>query len=303
MQRTLKVLIDAGKGWNDDNVFKHSAAVSFYTLFSLAPISIIAVSIAGVVLGRDAAAQQFAAQISELVGKDSAKMIESTIQASQAAHGNWVSTIVGLVVLLVGATSVFGQLQDSLNQIWGVRAEPARSGWMVLLFQRLISFGMVLTIGFLLLVSLMVSTVIQAMMHTANGKLTVPPAVAQAIDLTIALGVITLLFAAFFKFLPDVVLPWRSVWGSSFLTAVLFSGGRYLIALYLGHSNVASVYGAAGSLVALLVWIYYSCAIMFYGVEYLRASHAADGLPVKPKKTAVLVRQELVGAQRPANAA
>jgi len=297
VQRTLKVLIGAGKGWNDDNVFKHSAAVSFYTLFSLAPITIIAVSIAGVVLGRDAAAQQFAAQVGDLVGQDSAKMIQSTVQASEAAHGNWLSTVLGLGVLIVGATSVFGQLQDSLNQIWGVRAEPARSGWMVMLLQRLISFGMVLTIGFLLLVSLMVSTLIQAMLHSANGKLTVPPAVAQGIDLVIALGVITVLFAAFFKFLPDVVLPWRSVWGSAFLTALLFSGGRFLIALYLGHSNVASVYGAAGSLVALLVWIYYSCAIMFYGVEYLRASREEDGMPVKPKKTAVLVREELAGAQ------
>jgi membrane protein len=297
VRRTFKVLVNAAKGWSDDNVFKHSAAVSFYTLFSLAPITIIAVSIAGFFLGRDAATQQFAAQMAEMVGKDSAKVIQTTVAASEAAHGNWVSTIVGLVVLLIGATSVFGQLQDSLNQIWGVRAEPARSGWMVMLFQRLISFGMVLTVGFLLLVSLMVSTVLQAMLHSANGKLTVPPAVAQGVDLVVAVVVITLLFAAFFKFLPDVVIPLRAVWGSAFLTSILFSGGRFLIALYLGHSNVASVYGAAGSLVALLVWIYYSCAIMFYGVEYLRASREADGMPVKPKKTAVLVRQELVAAQ------
>jgi len=297
VQRTFKVLLAAGKGWNDDNVFKHSAAVSFYTLFSLAPITIIAVSIAGFFLGRDMAAQQFAAEISELVGKDSDKMIQSTVQASETASKNWISTAIGVGVLLVGATSVFAQLQDSLNQIWGVKAEPARSGWMVMLFQRLISFGMVLTVGFLLLVSLVVSTVIQAMLHSANGKLTVSPAIAQGIDLVIALVVITALFAAFFKFLPDVVLPWRSIWGSAFLTAVLFSGGRFLIALYLGHSNVASVYGAAGSLVALLVWIYYSCAIMFYGVEFLRAGREEDGVPVKPKKTAVLVREQLAGGQ------
>ena len=297
MQRTLRIFVSAGKGWSNDNAFKHSAAVSFYTLFSLAPVSIIAVSIAGYFMGRDVATRQFAAQMSELVGKDSAQVIQSTVQASQAAHGNWVSTIIGLGVLLVGATSVFGQLQDSLNQIWGVRAEPKRSGWLVMLFQRLISFGMVLTIGFLLLVSLAVSTFIQSVLHTANGQLTVAPAIAQGIDLVVALGVITVLFAAFFKFLPDVILPWRSVWGSAFLTAVLFSGGRFLIALYLGHSNVASVYGAAGSLVALLVWIYYSCSIMFFGVEYLRASRLDEGGPIRPKKTAVLVREELVTAR------
>jgi membrane protein len=294
MRRWLKVLLAAAKGWSADNAFKHSAAVSFYTLFSLAPLTIIGVGLAGLVLGRERATRQFSAQMTELVGKDGAKAILATLDAARSPHANWISTVTGIVILLIGATSVFGQLQDSLNDIWSVRAQPRRSGLAVFLLQRLLSFGMVLTVGFLLLVSLVLTTAIQAMVHTADGRLSLPPAALQAIEFVSALAVITVLFTAFFKILPDVQLPWRGVWPSALLTAALFSVGRVLIATYLAHSTVASVYGAAGSLVALLVWIYYSCAIMFYGVEIIRYDRMQRRLPVKPKKTAVLVRQEIV---------
>jgi len=294
MRRWWRVLIAAGKGWSADNAFKHSAAVSFYTLFSLAPITIIALAIAGSVLGRQRAAEQFTAQMTQLVGADGAKTIQATITAVQSQPRNWLSTAFGAGVLLVGATSVFAQLQDSLNQIWSVRAQHRRGGLAALLLQRLISFGMVLTMGFLLLVSLMLTTVLETIVRSADGRLTVSPAALQAIDVIVALAVITALFAAFFKILPDVQLPWRGVWGSAFFTAALFSIGRVVIATYLAHSTVASIYGAAGSLVALLVWIYYSCAIMFFGVEITRFDRQDRGLPVQPKKTAVLVVQHVV---------
>jgi membrane protein len=294
MRRWLKVLLAAAKGWNADNAFKHCAAVSFYTLFSLAPLTIIGVGLAGLVLGRERATRQFSAQMTQLVGQQGAKAIEATLAAAQSPHANRVSTAVGIVILLVGATSVFGQLQDSLNDIWSVRAAPRESGLTVFLLQRLLSFGMVLTVGFLLLVSLLLTTVLEAMVHSADGGFALPPPVLPAIEFLVALAVIAVLFTAFFKILPDVQLPWRGVWPSALLTAVLFSIGRLLIATYLAHSTVASVYGAAGSLVALLVWVYYSCAIMFYGVEVIRADRAQRRLPVKPKKMAVLVRQEVV---------
>jgi membrane protein len=294
MRHWWKVLIAAGKGWSADNAFKHSAAVSFYTLFSLAPITIIALAIAGAVLGPKQAAQQFSAQMTQLVGADGAKAIESTIAAVQKQPRSWVSTVFGAGVLLVGATSVFVQLQDSLNQIWSVRAQHRRGGLATLVLQRLISFGMVLTMGFLLLVSLVLTTVLETIVESADGRLTIPPAALQSIDVIVSLVAITVLFAAFFKILPDVQLPWRGVWGSAFFTAALFSIGRILIATYLAHSAVASIYGAAGSLVALLVWIYYSCAIMFYGVEITRFDRQLRGLPVQPKKTAVLVVQHVV---------
>lgn len=294
MVRWLKTSLEAGKRWNDDNAFQHASAVSFCTLFSLAPITIIAVGIAGFFLGQKEAARQFSAQMAQLVGHDSAKLIQSTMQATLSRQGNWLSTIIGGVILIVGATSVFGQLQQSFNQLWGVRTKPSKSGLLLLVVKRVISFAMVVVIGFLLLVSLVVSTALQAMVESFHQHYTVPPPMLQALDLVAALGVITVLFALLFKVLPDVLLRWREVWRSAFLTALLFSIGRYLIALYLGHSTIASVYGAAGSLVALLVWIYYSSAIVFFGVEYLRASHLGAGLPIRPKKTAVVVREELV---------
>lgn len=294
MVKGLKTAIEAGKRWNDDNAFQHSAAVSFCTLFSLAPITIIAVGIAGLFLGRQEAASQFTAQLAQLVGHDSASLIQTTMQATLSRQGNLISTIVGGAILVIGATSVFGQLQQSLNQLWGVRTKPSKSGLLLLVVKRLISFAMVVVIGFLLLVSLVISTALTAMVHSFHRASTLSPPVLQALDVVVALGVITVLFALLFKVLPDVQLRWREVWRSAFLTAVLFSVGRFLIALYLGHSTVASVYGAAGSLVALLVWIYYSSAIVFFGVEYLRADHVASGLPIRPKKTAVVVREELI---------
>ena len=295
MRRWLKILVAAGKSWNADNAFQHSAAVSFYTLFSLAPLTIIGVGLAGLVLGKERATRQFSAQMTQLVGREGAQAIQATLDAAASSpHANRVSAAIGLIILLVGATSVFGQLQDSLNEIWSVRAAPRRSGLTVFLLQRLLSFGMVVTVGFLLLVSLLLTTALEAMVRTADGGFRLPPLALQGIEFGVALIVITVLFSAFFKILPDVQLPWSGVWPSALLTAVLFSIGRILIATYLAHSTVASVYGAAGSLVALLVWVYYSCSIMFFGVEVIRSDRSLRRLPVKPKKMAVLIRQEII---------
>jgi len=290
----FKILGTTASNWNADEAFKESAAVSFYTLFSLAPITIIALAIAGLVFGKEAATKQLSAQLSQLVGKNSADMIQHTVASSAPQTHGWVSTIIGIGILIVGATTVFGQLQDSLNSIWKVKAKPSRSGWMVMLATRLISFAMVLTVGFLLLISLVLTTALSALVEMTNGRFSFPPEVLQVADLVVALGVITVLFAMIFKVMPDVQLPWRQVWLGAFGTSLLFSVGRVLIALYLSHSTVASAYGAAGSLVALLVWIYYSCAILFFGAEFVRAYCAAKGVEVLPKKTAVRVREEVV---------
>ncbi len=294
----LKIPLDAAKAWNADNAFKHSAAVSFYTLFSLAPVTIIVVTIVGFFLGREQASQQFQTQITQLIGAASAEVVAAAAKASEQKDATWFATTVGIVLLLVGATTVFGQLQDSLNDIWGVRAKPSRSGWVVIIFQRLISFAMVLTIGFLLLVSLAVSTALTAFFKLFDQGLLASPALLQAANLGVGLLVITVLFALLFKVLPDVKLRWRDVWIGAFITSLLFSLGRYLIALYLGHSTVASIYGTAGSLVALLIWVYYSCAILFYGVEFTYAYRMAQGLDVDPKPTAVRVREQIIETKR-----
>jgi membrane protein len=294
MPRWLRVLIDAGKSWNADNAFKHAAAVSFYTLFSLAPITLIAVSIAGLFFGQNIAAHQFSSQITQLVGKESAELIQKTMTANALQHRSLVSTAIGAALLIIGATTVFGQLQSSLNDIWSVAAKPSRSGWIVMLIQRLISFAMVLTIGFLLVTSLVLTTALTMAIDVAKSWLTVAPSILRTADLGIGLVIITVLFTLLFKVLPDVRIDWREAILGAFVTAVLFTIGRFLIALYLGHSTIASSYGAAGSLVALLIWIYYSCAIFFYGAEFVRAHRLAHGGKVEPKVTAVLVRREYI---------
>jgi membrane protein len=294
MPRGLKILVAAAKNWQADNAFKHSAAVSFYTLFSLAPITIIAVGIAGIVFGKEVATKQFSSQMSQLIGESSADVIQQAMVAGQLEDKGWMSTAIGVGLLILGATTVFGQLQDSLNSIWGVTSKPSRSGWIVMIVQRLISFAMVLTVGFLLLTSLVLTTALTAMVELAKGWFPVAPWLLRGADLVVGLVIITLLFALLFKVLPDVIVRWKEVWLGAFFTAVLFSVGRLLISLYLGHSTIASTYGAAGSLVALLIWIYYSCAILFYGAEFVRSYRIEHGMPVKPKETAVRVRREII---------
>jgi membrane protein len=294
MKSWLKIFFSAAKSWNEDNAFKHSAAVSFYTLFSLAPITIIAVTVAGVFSDKETATSALEKQVSALVGPASAEAVRAAAKASEAEGNSVVSTVIGVGLLLFGATTVFGQLQDSLNKIWGVRTKPSKSGWPRLVIQRLISLAMVLTVGFLLLVSLVFSTVLATLFARVGDTLLGSKIILHAADLGAGLIVVTLLFALLFKVLPDVRLRWRDVWLAAGVTAVLFTIGRYVIALYIGHSTVASIYGAAGSLVALLIWIYYSCAILFFGVEFTKAYRHAHHLEVLPKETAVVVREEIV---------
>lgn len=287
----IQLLVSAAKAWNTDNAFKHSAAVSFYTLFSLAPVTIIAITIMGLFLGEEVATRQFAAQMTALVGPASAEMINAAAKASQSPATNAYSAALGICLLVIGATTVFGQLQDSLNDIWGVKAKPRGHGIVVLVIRRLVSFAMVLTIGFLLLVSLVISTTLTTAFGLVHGEVGAASVFAKSIDFGATLIVITLLFALLFKVLPDVKLRWRDVWLGALLTSALFGIGRYLISLYLAHSTIASIYGTAASLVALLIWIYYSCAIFFYGVEFTRAHHLIRTPAVEPKPTAVHIRR------------
>ena len=290
MTRWIKIIIRAAKAWNADNAFKHSAAVSFYTLFSVAPVTIIAIKVMGIFLGEEVATRQFSAQMTALVGPASAEMIQAAAAASKAPAASGFSAALGVILLLVGATTVFGQLQGSLNDIWGVEAKPRGHGIFVLVMRRLVSFAMALTIGFLLLVSLVLSTMLTATLGMIHGRIGTAPLLIKGIDFAATLAVITTLFALLFKVLPDVRLQWRDVWVGAALTALLFSLGRYLIALYVWHSTVASIYGTAAALVALLVWIYYSCAIFFFGAEFTRAHHLTHHPAIRPKTAAVHVR-------------
>jgi membrane protein len=298
MKQWAKIFWSAAKSWKADNVFKHAAAVSFYTLFSLAPITIIAITVAGMFFGKETAAMELGKQVAALVGPASAEMVQAAAKASETEGTSVMSTALGVALLLFGATTVFGQLQESLNEIWSVRTKPSKSGWALLLIKRLVSLAMVLTIAFLLLVSLVLTTALTTVVGHMGNTVGGSPAFLQVADIVISTAIITLLFALLFKVLPDVRMRWRDVWVGAAITAVLFTGGRYIIALYLGHSTVASIYGAAGSLVALLIWVYYSCAILFFGVEFTRAYRATHHLKVEPKETAVVVRERVVESPR-----
>lgn len=288
-----------GQNWMADNVFKHAAAVSFYTLFSLAPIVIIAVAVAGTVFGDDAAHGRLSQNLAGVLGPDSAAVVEKAVEDSRPETKGWLPTIIGFSTLLMGATAVFGQLQDSLNTIWCVEAKPSRSGVVILVIRRLLSLALVLTVGFLLLVSLVLSTLVTAAIQFAEHMMDVPPLVLRIVDVFTNLAVITVLFAMIFKVLPDVVLRWRDVWKGAFLTAILFSGGRFVISYYLGQSTVTSTYGAAGSLVAVLMWVYYSCLLVFFGAEFIRAYLEAAGRNPKLKSTAVRIRRVFVEEHPP----
>ncbi|MFT3781932.1 MAG: YihY/virulence factor BrkB family protein [Nibricoccus sp.] len=289
-----RILIDTAKAWNADNAFKHSAAVSFYTLFSMAPITIIVAAIAAFFLGKEQAQEQLHNQITALVGPASAELVSKAAEASQTDTRSTTAAITGVALLIVGATTVFAQLQDSLNSIWKVRTKPEKSGWLILIIQRLISFAMVLTVGFLLLVSLILTTALSFTLKKFSNTILGAPWVLNVADALGSLVVITALFALMFKVLPDVKLHWKEVVVGAGATSVLFTIGRYLIAFYLSHSTVASIYGTAGSLVALLVWVYYSCSIMFFGAEFIRIYIEAKGRPVEPKETAVRVKEEFI---------
>ncbi|MGE3277096.1 MAG: YihY/virulence factor BrkB family protein [Vicinamibacterales bacterium] len=280
--------------WIERSATRHAAALAFYTLFSLAPLLIILIAIVGAVFGQDAARGEVATQIDHLVGPQAATAVQNAVRQSSISQAGLLPTVLGLLALGFGATTVFAQMQAGLNQFWGVQARPTRSGIGPFLRTRLVSLSLVLVIGFLLLTSLVVSTAISGVVAFARGWVPVPPALVTGVDLCVSLFVVTLLFAMIFKILPDVHLEWGDVWHAAVLTAALFVGGQSLISLYLTRMATASTYGAAGSLVVVLMWVYYSALILYFGAAMTSASMRMRGARVIPKPTAVKVRIEVV---------
>ena len=271
--------------WIEDNPFQLAAALSYYTLFSLAPLLIIVIAVAGLAFGREAAQHQIFGAIQGMIGPDSARAIEMVIRNASEPKSGIVSTIVGLLALLFGAAGVVGQLQTSLNTIWGVTAKSGRGMWGFLR-DRVISFAMVLGIGFLLLVSLAISAVLSALTEFMSGFIGEAAVIAHLLDLVVSFAFVTILFAMIYKFLPDVQIPWRDVWIGAALTSLLFTVGKFLIGLYLGRSGVTSIYGAAGSLITVLLWVYYSSLIFFFGAEFTQVYATQYGSGVTPTENA-----------------
>lgn len=251
------------------------AALAYYTAFALAPLAILVVGFVSLIVEQNQARTAFVAQIAGMVGKDGGAAVEA-ILAHSAQHGSGIwAAIVGFVVLLLGASGVFSELQDSLNTIWEVPPQSRR--WLALIRSRLLSFAMVLALGFLVLVSLLLSAFIAALGNYMKTRAPGLDVVWEWANSLVSVVIVTLLFAVLFRALPDVKVAWRDVWIGSAMTAVLFTLGKYLLGVYIGHSAFASAYGAAGSLIIVLVWVFYSAQIFFFGAEFTRTFAQTHG--------------------------
>ena len=280
-------LKDIAMQWLEDGPFQLAAALSYYTLFSLAPILIIAIAVAGLFFGREAATNQIVHTLQSLVGQESAKAIQEMIQnASSKPKTGIISTVLGIGVLIFGAGGVVGQLQSSLNRIWGVTSKPGRGIWSFM-WERFVSLAMVLGVGFLLLVSLVITTILTHLTLYIGSLIGGAAIIAYLLDLVVSFGFVTILFAMIYKFLPDVRIQWKDVWIGAALTSFLFTLGKFLIGLYLGTSGVTSSFGAAGSLITVLLWVYYSALIFFFGAEFTQIYASRYGSGVVPAENAV----------------
>jgi membrane protein len=255
--------------WSDDQAITLSAALSYYMIFSLAPLILIAVAIAGLVWGQEASRGEIFGALNGLLGSDGAKSVQSFVEASSLKKAGILATIIGGATLLLGATSVFAQLQDSLNLIWKVKRKPGK-GVFTIVRQRLLSFSLILVIAFLLLVSLLLSALLAAVGQLALVRLPGGEWVWHIVDIILSFSLTSVLFAAIYKILPDIKLRWKDVIRGGIMTALFFTIGKTLIGIYIGHAGLLSTFGAAGSIALILVWTYYSSAVLFFGAEYTK---------------------------------
>ncbi|HET9909698.1 MAG TPA: YihY/virulence factor BrkB family protein [Anaerolineales bacterium] len=287
--KALSNLLDlfkrAYQDWKEDRASRLAASLAYYTIFSIAPLLVIAIAVAGFIWERESVEAQVIGQIHGLVGTEGAIFVGSLIESASGQAEGVIATVVGIITLLFGALGVFNELHNALNVIWEVKVEEAESFLDAVkkaIFDRLLSFTMVLGIGFLLLVSLVISAGLSATQELLGNTFPIPEFFLQLINLIISIAVISVLFAMIYKYLPDAEIPWKYIWPGAFATAILFSLGKLLIGLYLGNSAVASSFGAAGSLVLLLVWVYYSAQILFFGAEFTQVYANTYGPKILP---------------------
>lgn len=297
-----KLLQEMIATWNRHGATAQSAALAFYTIFSLAPVLVVVIALAGAVFGKEQVRGQIFQEFQGLMGDEAALLVQQVLQsAARPGSGRW-ATLIGVVTLLLGATAVFGQLQDALNTVWGVAAKPG-AVLTTLLRKRLLSFTVLLALGFLLGVSLVLSAVLSVFSGYLDRLLPLPVEALEAANFLLSFVIVTLLFAMIYRLLPDVKLEWRDVWLGSIVTALLFVIGKSLIGLYLGRTGVASAYGAAGSLVVVLLWVYYSSLIFFFGAVFTRIhSQQYRTSRAQPEEGAVRIPEEQAPASSSARA-
>lgn len=267
-----RVLKHAVFAFGADRAGTMGAAIAFYTLFSLAPLLVLVIAVAGIVYGDDAARGAVDEQLVGYVGAESAKAVQALVENAGNVGTGLIATALGLLTMMVAATTVFGQIQDALNVIW--KAEPRRSAALTLLRTRLVSLALIFCLGLLLLTSLVINTMLTGFSSSLNDWVPFMGTLLQIVNFLISFGILTALFALVYRLLPDTHIQWRDVWLGGAITALLFVIGRQLVSLYLGHTGAASAYGAAGSLIVVLLWVYYSAQIFLFGAEITR-SYAA----------------------------
>lgn len=289
------LLKETVREWSEDGASRLAAALAYYTTFSLAPLLVLVIAIAGLIGGQEAAQSQTMAQVEDLLGPQGGEFVQSMIENASRPATGVTATIIGVVTLLFGALGVFGELQNSLNTIWEVKPKPAQGlldGIKRFLVDRLLSFTMVLGIGFLLLASLVISAVLSALGNYIGNALPMADLWLQLINFVISFVVVTALFAMIFKFLPEVNIAWKDVWLGAAVTSLLFSLGKFLIGFYLGRSTVGNTFGAAGSLAILLIWVYYSAQILFFGAEFTQVYANRYGSKIVPDPDMVKITEQ-----------
>ena len=286
-----QILKEAGSGFSDDKVMKLSGSLAYFTIFSIGPLILIIIFLANLFWGREAVEGSIYGQIKGFVGPDAALQIQDIIKNAAISGKSTFTAIIGVITLVIGATGVFVEIQDSINTIWGLKPKP-KKGLIKMILTRLLSFSVVVSLGFLLLVSLIINAVIEAMI---NKLMSVFPegavVLGYIINLVVTFGVTTLLFAIIFMVLPDAKIKWKDVLIGAMVTTVLFMIGKFAISFYIGTSNVGSTYGAAGSLVVILLWVYYSSVILYFGAEFTKAYAASYGSHIEPNEYAVWIKQ------------
>ena len=285
-KQLFRLAVQSVKSWSNDYAPSMGAAISYYTVFSLAPLLVIVIAIAGAAFGREAVQGLISDQLSGLMGPRGAEMVEGLVASASDTDRGLVAGLISFFVLLVGATTVFAELQSALDRIWKVPEAKKPSGIFGLLRARLLSFGLILGVAFLMMVSLVVSALLAAFGAWAGGLLPGWETLLQLLNLVVSLGIFTVLFAMIFKLMPSTDVGWRDVWVGALVTSILFSVGKLLIGLYIGKSGMTESFEAAGALVILLAWVYYAAQIVLLGAEFTKAYADAHGSLSGSRKTA-----------------
>ncbi len=285
------ILKKSFEGFGEHKITKMSGALAYYTVFSMAPLLILVISLCGLFLGQEAVEGEVYDQLAGVLGKDTAHQMQEIIKNSSLTGKDTMGIIIGGITLLVGSTTVFAEIQDSINDIWGLKPKP-KKGWLKMLKNRFLSFSVIVSLGFILLVSLGITAVIEGIsdrLQAAYPDITV--IVFYIFNLLLTLSIVSLIFAVIFKVLPDAIIKWRDVIAGALVTAVLFMIGRFAIAFYISQSDVGGAYGAAGSMVVLLLWTYYSSIILYFGAEFTKAYALSYGSEILPNHYAVTTKQ------------